>query len=95
MNVSSDALTNTFPDAVSAQQQLLTSSVCAWIFTVRLSAMRSYTDRQGVSDSDILGETTRTEDHAAASRDDLIAIGRKLATPDAEVIIVIPHLVPC
>jgi len=40
-NVSSDALMSTLPDAVSAQQQLLTSSWCASIFTVRLLASRS------------------------------------------------------
>jgi len=42
-NVSSDALMSKFPDAVSAQQQLLTSSWCASIFTVRLLASKSYT----------------------------------------------------
>jgi hypothetical protein len=42
-NVSSDALMSTFPDAVSAQQQLLTSAWCASIFTVRLLASKSYT----------------------------------------------------
>jgi hypothetical protein len=40
-NVSSDALMSTLPEAVSAQQQLLTSSWCASIFTVRLLASRS------------------------------------------------------
>lgn len=33
-----------FPDAVSAQQQLFTSSLCAAIFTVLRSARRSYTN---------------------------------------------------
>jgi hypothetical protein len=40
-NVSSEALISTFPDAVSAQQQLLTSSSCAIILTVLRSAKRS------------------------------------------------------
>ena len=42
-NVSSDALISTFPEAESAQQQLLTSSWCASILTVRLLASKSYT----------------------------------------------------
>ena len=40
-NVSSEALIKTLPDAVSAQQQLFTSSACALILTVRRSASRS------------------------------------------------------
>ena len=42
-NVSSEALTRTLPEPVSAQQQLLTSSSCAEILTVLLLANRSYT----------------------------------------------------
>lgn len=44
MKLSSEALTRTFPDAVSAQQQLFTSSSCAEIFTVLRSANKSYTN---------------------------------------------------
>lgn len=43
INESSEALTRIFPDEVSAQQQLFTSSLCAAIFTVLRSARRSYT----------------------------------------------------
>ena len=43
IKLSSEALTRTFPDAVSAQQQLFTSSSCAEIFTVRRFANKSYT----------------------------------------------------
>lgn len=39
--LSSEALMRTLPEAVSAQQQLFTSSAWAAILTVRLSARRS------------------------------------------------------
>ena len=37
----------------------------------------------------------RTADHATASCDYFITIGGELATPDAEVVLIIPPLITC
>jgi len=77
---------STLPDAVSAQQQLLTSAWCASILTVRLFAGKSYTS--------ILLEPLyfiKCQDRllakylAIAASDNLITVRREFTAPDARI----------
>jgi hypothetical protein len=85
-NVSSDALMSTLPDAVSAQQQLLTSAWCASILTVRLFASKSYTSillepRYFIKCQDRL----LAKYLAIAASDNLITVRREFTAPDTKI----------
>jgi hypothetical protein len=83
--VSSDAEMRIL-EASSAKQQELTSSSCAEIFTVLLSASKSYTRGAGQDVTTCALETKEghTEDLAITASNDFVSIRREATTPYAE-----------
>ena len=87
-NVSSEPLMSTFPDAVSAQQQVLTSSLCPTIFTVLRLAVRSYTKLQLIDAHEERLYHVLTVDVPVPACDDFVTVCRKLATPYAGRVVI-------
>jgi hypothetical protein len=92
MNVSSEPLTRMFPDPASAQQQLLTSSLCAVIATFLRSTERSYTSKDLSNLHDEASTRRLTKNFPIAASHDFISVRRETATEDTRIGIVRPCL---